>query len=86
MQRILFVIIMFVVTFFVFNYAIVAATTYNCTPMADTRLDSATPDTNYGTATTLKMVGSGVGGPVRSIISVKYTAICFGKSDHRAPI
>ncbi len=68
MQRILFVIIMFVVTFFVFNYAIVAATTYNCTPMADTRLDSATPDTNYGTATTLKMVGVGAGGPVRSII------------------
>ena len=45
-----------------------ATTTYNCTPMADTRLDSATPTINYGTATTLKIVGTGAGGPVRSII------------------
>jgi hypothetical protein len=45
-----------------------ATTTYTCKPMSDTRLDSATPTTNYGTATVLKMVGTGAGGPVRSII------------------
>jgi len=66
-KRIISILFILAVSICGINYAL-AATTYTCTPMEDTRLDSATPDTNYGTATTLKMVGIGAGGPVRSII------------------
>ncbi len=68
MKRMMALIVMLVVSMCGINCALAAITTYTSTPMADTRLDSATPDTNYGTATTLKMVGVGAGGPVRSII------------------
>ena len=68
MKRIVSILIVLVASVVAINFAVAATTTYTCTPMADTRLDSATPTTNYGTATTLKMVGIGAGGPVRSII------------------
>ncbi len=68
MKKILCIMLMLAATVMSINYVVAATTTYTCTPMADTRLDSATPTTNYGTATTLKLVGTGAGGPVRSII------------------
>lgn len=68
MKRIFSIMIVLVASVVAINFAMAATTTYTCKPMSDTRLDSATPTTNYGTATVLKMVGTGAGGPVRSII------------------
>ncbi len=68
MKRIVSIMMVLVASVVALNVAMAATTIYTCRPMADTRIDSAAPTTNFGTATTLKMVGAAAGGPVRSLI------------------
>ena len=66
MKKILSIILVLMAAVFAINSAMAATTTYNCAPMADTRIDAIAPTTNFGTGTTLLMVG--LDGPVRSLI------------------
>jgi len=49
-------------------YADAAQTTYRCETMADTYLDQRSPDSNYGTGTSLRVIPSTVNEVCRSII------------------
>jgi hypothetical protein len=67
MKKILFMITVLAELFLTINGSL-ATTTYYCSPIADTRLDAAVPNTNFGEDTTLRIAGTAAGGPVRSII------------------
>ncbi len=66
MKKLLSIMLVLVASVYAINFAMAATTTYTCKPMADTRIDAIAPTTNFGTGTTLLMVG--LDGPVRSLI------------------
>ena len=66
MKKILSIMLVLVASVFAINFAMAATTTYTCKPMADTRIDAVAPTSNFGTGSTILVVG--LDGPVRSLI------------------
>ncbi len=68
MKRILFITMVLAASVVAINVAMAATTTYTCKPMADTRIDQRDANLNFGTGTTLKMVGDSDGTEVCRVI------------------